>query len=322
MKNIRHLPQFLQGQTNFVRLRQTIGPTQGRRQTLEQIHRLTTSSDCVNKTVFIVCLLYIANSQSQYVALCSMIFAGMSGQTWSDWQTVRLSGRASKIIVRRLWTKVRLVVRRLTQPELRRQTSRIRLTWSDRQLLPEVSRLTRILHRVRQKSDVRRLPSDSKARLTPRRRQTYFVLSDCKLVLCLTGLVRHLPKLCCTMSDQTAQQGDGATALLHRSFAFPVILSMIDINVEHSSMTRLSFSIFVLSLISLLCFMNVIFYMIGYVIIQEKDYENKYPKFSRIIKFYKNSSLVYMVIEGVVCLGCLLILVIFSLLYLYKYQSV
>ena len=103
------------------------------------------------------------------------------------------------------------------------------------------------------------------------------------------------------------------------SFAFPVILSMIDINVEHSSMTRLSFSIFVLSLISLLCFINVIVYMTGYVLIQKKDYENKYPKFSRLIRFYQNSSLVYVIIEGIICISCLLVLVVFSLLYLYKY---
>ena len=109
---------------------------------------------------------------------------------------------------------------------------------------------------------------------------------------------------------------------LSKSFAFPVILSMIDINVEHSSMTRLSFSIFVLSLISLLCFINVIVYMTGYVLIQKKDYENKYPKFSRLIRFYKNSSLVYVIIEGIICISCLLVLVVFSLLYLYKYSMI
>lgn len=107
-----------------------------------------------------------------------------------------------------------------------------------------------------------------------------------------------------------------------QSFAFPVILSMIDINVEHSSMTRLSFSIFVLSLISLLCFINVIVYMMGYVLIQKKDYENKYPKFSGIIKYYKNSSIIYVIIEGVICISCLLVLVVFSLLYLYKYSMI
>ena len=95
---------------------------------------------------------------------------------------------------------------------------------------------------------------------------------------------------------------------------------MIDIDVEHSSLTKISFSVFVLTLISLLCFINVILYMEGYVLIQTKNYENKYPRFRRIINFYKNSSLFFMVIEGFICLGCLLVLLVFSLLYAYRYS--
>ena len=104
------------------------------------------------------------------------------------------------------------------------------------------------------------------------------------------------------------------------SIAFPFILSLIDIDVEHSSMTKLSFSVFVLSLISFLCFINVILYMAGYVLIQSKDYENKYPRLRRIIKFYKNSSLIFMIIDGLMCLSSLLVLLIFSLLYAYRYS--
>ena len=149
----------------------------------------------------------------------------------------------------------------------------------------------------------------------------------CNIQIVLKGLLHMLLGLRTSGSTKRTfrkkvgpRKENSKNIIIRYSIAFPLILSMIDIDVEHSSLTKISFSVFVLTLISLLCFINVILYMAGYVLIQTKDYENKYPRFRRIINFYKNSSLFFMVIEGLICLGCLLVLLVFSLLYAYRYS--
>ena len=107
---------------------------------------------------------------------------------------------------------------------------------------------------------------------------------------------------------------------LKYSFVFPMILSNLNINVtDHdTSLAHFSYGVFILSLIALLCFINIIGYIIGYYIIQNGKYEIKYPKLSRFITFYKQSTTIFIVIETLMCLICLLLLVIFSLLYVYS----
>ena len=103
------------------------------------------------------------------------------------------------------------------------------------------------------------------------------------------------------------------------SFSLPLILSKLDINVTDldSKFTHLSYGIFTLSLIGLLCFINIIGYMAVYIFLQEKDYETKYPRLKKIINYYKKSSLVYIGIEILLCLTSLILLVFFSLLFVY-----
>ena len=103
------------------------------------------------------------------------------------------------------------------------------------------------------------------------------------------------------------------------SFSLPLILSKLDINVTDldSKFTHLSYGIFTLSLIGLLCFINIIGYMAVYIFLQEKDYETKYPRLKIIINYYKKSSLVFIGIEILLCLTSLILLVFFSLLFVY-----
>jgi len=108
------------------------------------------------------------------------------------------------------------------------------------------------------------------------------------------------------------------------SFSFPLILSKLDIQLDDTDSTLIhySYAIFVLSMIGLLCFINIIGYMIVYIIIQKGDYEakikEKYPRLSKYITYYKNSNLVYAGIEVLTCLVCLLIIVSSSFLMLYN----
>ena len=73
-----------------------------------------------------------------------------------------------------------------------------------------------------------------------------------------------------------------------------------------------------MSLIALVCFVNIIGYIIVYIFLDQNNYETKYPKLIRYINYYKKSSLVYIGIEVLFCLTCLLLLVIFSLLIVYS----
>lgn len=104
---------------------------------------------------------------------------------------------------------------------------------------------------------------------------------------------------------------------LTQSFSLAFILSYLDINIpdQASSLTHFSFSVFLLTLVALLCFINVLGFLTAYIIIQKGNYENKYPKFKKIINYYKKSTLFYVIIEVLICLCCLLLLLFFSILY-------
>ena len=62
---------------------------------------------------------------------------------------------------------------------------------------------------------------------------------------------------------------------LSESSSFGFIFSLLDINIpEHAStLTQFSFSVFLLSLVALFCFINVLDYFIVYILIQKGDYE-------------------------------------------------
>ena len=108
---------------------------------------------------------------------------------------------------------------------------------------------------------------------------------------------------------------------ISQSFSlFSFILSQLNINVDDtaSNFTQFSYGIFLLSFVSLICFINVLGFMITYILIQKGNYEQKYPKLSKIINFYKKTSLVYVSIEAFLCFISLLILVLYSFLIVYS----
>ena len=106
-----------------------------------------------------------------------------------------------------------------------------------------------------------------------------------------------------------------------QSFIFSFILSNLDIEVSETStkLVQLSYGVFLLSLISLLSIINIIGYIISYILIQENKDKIvlKYPRINKIINYYKKSSLLFLSIEIVICLLCLILLCSFSLIYIY-----
>jgi len=100
-----------------------------------------------------------------------------------------------------------------------------------------------------------------------------------------------------------------------KSFALAFILSFFNIDISNSSSTivKLSTSILILSLVSFFCLLNAFLYAIAYIFIIKSDYQTKYPKLQKIIKYYKTTTLIYVVIEAIIGFSALLSLVGFSL---------
>jgi hypothetical protein len=97
------------------------------------------------------------------------------------------------------------------------------------------------------------------------------------------------------------------------------ILNWFGIEIPEGSeaLTKYAFGVFILSLAVLLSFMNVLGYFLSLHLVQKYDITTKYPKLRRIVSFYEKSSLLFIAMETLLVLVCLLILII-SALYLLK----
>lgn len=107
---------------------------------------------------------------------------------------------------------------------------------------------------------------------------------------------------------------------IKHSFLFTWILTNLDINVNSSDsdITQLAYGVFLLSLVAILCFINILGYFSAYYLIQKSNYEIKYPKLAGFINYYKKTNLIFLIIDVLLCLFCLSFLVIFSLLLIFK----
>ena len=72
-----------------------------------------------------------------------------------------------------------------------------------------------------------------------------------------------------------------------KSFTFAWILSFFDINInsESSMLVHYSYTSIILILIALLCFINIIGYYTTLLLIQNNNYEDKYPRLKRLINY-------------------------------------
>nr|YP_009493233.1 hypothetical protein [Ganoderma calidophilum]AWJ64028.1 hypothetical protein [Ganoderma calidophilum] len=109
--------------------------------------------------------------------------------------------------------------------------------------------------------------------------------------------------------------------ILH-SFSLPLILDMLDIDPTqfNTNFSNYAYGIFLLGLVALLCFINVLFYITIHYLISVRDYELKYPKFNKIINLYKKVNLFYVFIEALICFVCLILIVLFSLICIYTFN--
>ena len=74
------------------------------------------------------------------------------------------------------------------------------------------------------------------------------------------------------------------------AFIIPFIFTKLNPNfsTETEPLVSYVFSMFMLNLIVLICFVNIIGYIISIYLVNQYDIEEKFPKFKRYINFYKS----------------------------------
>lgn len=103
------------------------------------------------------------------------------------------------------------------------------------------------------------------------------------------------------------------------SFVLPLVLSNFNLSEtvgppEIPVITSYYLAVFLLSLISLLCFMNVLGYFLSIHLLNRYDIENKFPKLKKIIKYYEKGGLFWVIVESLMCILTLLFLTVTALI--------
>jgi hypothetical protein len=104
------------------------------------------------------------------------------------------------------------------------------------------------------------------------------------------------------------------------SFNLAWILSQLNLNIDESSsqLVNFNYGVFLISLVGLFCFINIIGYILAYFLLKKIDYEKNYPRLSKILDRYKKFSYFYFFLDVIICFICLSALVIFTLFFLLK----
>jgi hypothetical protein len=105
-------------------------------------------------------------------------------------------------------------------------------------------------------------------------------------------------------------------------YIFSILFLLINFNVKVNDsdpvVTKLAYWVFLISLIALFCFINILGYIISYYLIQKRNYELRNPKLKRLINYFKGVKLIYLIIEGFLCITCLILLIVFSIWFIIK----
>lgn len=104
------------------------------------------------------------------------------------------------------------------------------------------------------------------------------------------------------------------------SIILPFILNILDINIPEGSenLTNYAFGVMILSLVALLCFINVLGYFISLYILDKFNIETRFPKLNKIKTYYQNTTIIFFIFESLFCILILLFLIISAYLYLKK----
>jgi hypothetical protein len=104
------------------------------------------------------------------------------------------------------------------------------------------------------------------------------------------------------------------TTKYKEAYILPFLFAKFNPNVtaEAEPFISYSFSMFILSLLVLFCFFNIIGYIISIYLIDKYDIETKFPYFKRYIKFYSSTSKILLVLEIIIAFVFLIFIVILN----------
>lgn len=86
-----------------------------------------------------------------------------------------------------------------------------------------------------------------------------------------------------------------------------------EISPEAEPIISFSFNIFILSLIALICFINIIGYFISIYLLEKYKVEEKFPKYYKLMMYYKKRNIFFVIIEIIICFLSLITLIIINL---------
>ena len=88
----------------------------------------------------------------------------------------------------------------------------------------------------------------------------------------------------------------------------------IDLPEDASHTVKFAFGIFLLSLVCLFNFINIVGYLTSIILINKYNIEERYPKYSKLIRYFEKSSLFFVVFEGIMFIFFMLSIIVFSLI--------
>ena len=121
--------------------------------------------------------------------------------------------------------------------------------------------------------------------------------------------------------------GDKSIQINYKSsYILGWILTNVNVEITDSSSQFLQFSygIFLGSIVTLFCLLNIVGYLITNYLFSKVDFEKKfqnYPKIGKYINRIRNISLFYICIDILICLYLLSIMIFYSLVIISQLQS-
>ena len=73
-----------------------------------------------------------------------------------------------------------------------------------------------------------------------------------------------------------------------------------------------AYSVLKVSIVILWTFINVLGYLSAIHLLKISNFENKYPRLSYFFKYFKYSSIIFVIIQGIICIISVIILIVVS----------
>lgn len=119
-------------------------------------------------------------------------------------------------------------------------------------------------------------------------------------------------------SGSNSNNGQNNLNLLYALFPFTFINDNLFSSVNTvSAINRILLGVVTIALILVYCIINIVAYFACLYIIKHTELENKYPKLKPVIKYYQNTSIIFLIIEIIFVVSTLLLVIGLCLHFLY-----